>query len=243
MSSLVNTLWRSVILDDDAYQAWRERPNLFLRGIVLILIITLIAELIPFAVNLWNQVTQPDLQGIREQIRESLDMQYRFNPVYGDPEVREMAEQTIDAAVAMATEIMSIQPPLPRGVGGFLTALGSWLTRAAGAIGGWLLYGALVLICVNLLGGAATLREFYGMAALFVVPGLLAILQPVPCVGPLLALIGSIWSIVVYVKATSVVSGLDGGRAAVAVLAPAVVMVLAGLLLSLLVILWFIILL
>lgn len=243
MSSLINTLWRSAILDDDAYREWRERPNLFLRGIVLILVLTLITELIPFAVNLVNQVTQPDPQGIREQIRESMEWQYQFNPVYQDSEVREMVEESVDAAVDMATAILAIRSPLPRGVSGFFTALGGWLTRAAGAIGGWLFYGALVLICVNLLGGGATLREFYGTAALYAVPGLLAILQPIPCVGPLLALVGAIWSIVVYVKATSVVSGLDGGRATVAVLAPAVVMVLAGLVLSLLVVLWFIILL
>lgn len=243
MSSLIHTLWRSAILDDDAYREWRERPNLFLRGIVLILIVTLIAELIPFAVNLWNQVTMPDPQEIREQIRESMEWQYRFNPAYQDPKAREMVEGSIDAVVGMVTDIMAIRPPLPRGIGGFLTALGSWLTRAAGAIGGWLFYGALVLLCVNLLGGGATLREFYGTAALYAVPGLLALLQPVPCVGSLLALAGTIWSIVVYIKATSVVSGLDGGRATVAVLAPAVVLVLAGLLLGLLAVLWLIILL
>jgi len=242
MSSLINTLWRSVILDDDAYRDWRERPNIFLRGIVLILLITLIAELIPFAVNLYNQVTVPDPQEIREQIRESMEMQYRFNPIYGDPKVREMAEESFDAMASMITEIMAIRAPLPRGVGGFLTALGGWLARAVGAIGGWLFYGALVLVAVNLLGGGANLREFYGMVALYAIPGLLAMLQPVPCAGFLLALVGSIWSIVVYVKATQVVSGLDRVRATVAVLAPAVVLVLAGLLLGLLVTLWLIVL-
>jgi hypothetical protein len=243
MSSLIRTLWRTVILDDDAYRKWHERPNLFLRGIVLILIITLLAGLISFAVNLWNQVSPFDPQEIRDQIRQSMDLQYRFNPVYEDPEAREMVEESIDAVISMVTDIMGIRSPLPRGFGGFFTALGNWLTRATGAIGGWLFYGALVLLCVNLLGGGATLREFYGMVALYAVPGLLAILQPVPCVGPLLALVGTIWSIVVYIKATSVISGLDGGRATVAVLAPAIVLVLAGLLLAFLAVLWLIILL
>jgi hypothetical protein len=238
MSSLIQTLWRSVILDDDAYREWRERPNLFLRGIVLILIITFIAELVPFAVNLWNQVSVPDPQGIREQIRESMEWQYWFNPAYEDPKVREIVEGSIDGMVAMITDIMDIRPALPRGVGGTLTALGNWLTRAAGAIGGWLFYGALVLLCVKLLGGTATLRGFYGTAALYVVPGLLAILEPVPCVGPLLALVGTVWSIVVYIKATMAASDLDGGRATVAVLAPAVVLGLAGLFLGLLAVLW-----
>ena len=243
MSSLIRTLWRTVILDDDAYREWRERPNLFLRGIVLILIITLLAGLVSFAVNLWNQVSPFDPQGIRDQIQESMDLQFRFNPVYEDPEVREMVEESIDAVISMVTDIMEIRSPLPRGFGGFFTALGSWLTRAAGAIGGWLFYGALVLLCVNLLGGTATLRQFYGTSALYAVPGLLAILEPVPCVGALLALVGTIWSIVVYIKATSEVSGLDGGRATVAVLAPAVVIILGSLILGFLAVLWLVILL
>ena len=35
MGSLLNTLWKTVILDDAAYQEWRERPNVFLRGITM----------------------------------------------------------------------------------------------------------------------------------------------------------------------------------------------------------------
>ena len=60
MSAMLGTLFRTAILDDAAYQEWRERPNLFLRGIVLILIITLIAGLITFAVNLVNTVQPVD---------------------------------------------------------------------------------------------------------------------------------------------------------------------------------------
>jgi hypothetical protein len=243
MSSLINTLWRSAILDDGAYHDWRERPNIFLRGILLVVVITLIAEIVPFAVHLYNQVTVPNAQDIRQRMNEVLDMQRQFSPLYEDPEAWDMAQQSVDAMVNMIVDIAAIPAPLPRGIGGFLTALGGWLTRAAGAIGGWLLYGALVLVTANLLGGGATLRDFYGMSALYVVPGLLAILQPVTCVGPLLALVGTIWSIVVYIKSTQMVAGLDLGRATVAALAPAVVLALAGLLLGLLAMLWLIILL
>jgi hypothetical protein len=243
MSSLINTLWRSAILDDGAYHDWRERPNIFLRGILLVVVITLIAEIVPFAVHLYNQVTVPNAQDIRQRMNEVLDMQRQFSPLYQDPEAWQMAQESMDVMANMIADIAAIRAPLPRGVGGFLTALGGWLTRAGGAIGGFLFYGALVLVTVNLLGGGASLREFYGTAALYIIPGLLAFLQPVPCLGFLLALVGTIWSIVVYIKATQMVSGLDLGRATVAVLAPAVVLVLAGLLLFLLLILWLIILL
>jgi hypothetical protein len=61
-------------------------------------------------------------------------------------------------------------------------------------------------------------------------------------VGWLLALIGVIWSIVIYVKAVSVATDLDAGRAVLAVIAPAVVIVLLGLLVAILATIWLILL-
>jgi hypothetical protein len=134
-----------------------------------------------------------------------------------------------------------VRSTIPRGITGFFQTLGEWLTRAFAAMAGWLFYGALVLIFVNLLGGTAKLPDFYGMVALYAVPGLLALLQPIPCVGGLLVLIGAIWSIVVYIKATSVSTGLDGGRAIIAVVAPFLAITLLVILLSMVAFLWLII--
>jgi hypothetical protein len=152
-----------------------------------------------------------------------------------------MIDGMMDVIVPMVTDIARIPTPLPQGVNGFFTALGTWLSRALAALGGWLFYGALVLLFVNWLGGTAKLPQFFGMVALYVIPGLLGLLSPIPCVGGLLALIGAIWSIVVYVKATSVVSGLDTGRSIVAVLAPFFALLLLVILLSALLVLWFVI--
>jgi hypothetical protein len=126
----------------------------------------------------------------------------------------------MDVLFPMFRDLSEIEAPLPRGITGFLNAVGGWLARSVAAIGGWLFYGSLVLIAVRLLGGKAKLPVFLGSVAVYIVPGLLAIFQPIPCIGFLLALIGTVWSIVVYVKATSVVTGLDLGRSAVAVVAP-----------------------
>jgi hypothetical protein len=150
-------------------------------------------------------------------------------------------EQVTDTIVPMIRDISQVQAPLPQGIVGFFNAFGSWLNGVLGAIGGWLFYGALVLFAVNALGGSVKMRDFYGTVALYVVPGLLGILSPVRCIGGLLGLVGLIWGIVIYVKATSVVSGLDGGRATVAVLAPAVVLFLLGILISIAFVLWFVI--
>jgi len=234
---LINTLFRTVILDDAAYQEWHERPNVFLRGILLIIVISLVAGLISFAVNLVTQVTPPKMAQIEEGMDQWLQIQEYF-PMYQDPEVQRQIQQMMDVMVPMITDISNVQAPLPRGITGFFNAIGGWFSRALTAIGGWLFYGALVLIFVNLLGGTAKLPEFLGMAALYVVPGLLGLLSPIPCVGGLLVFIGTIWSIVVYVKATSVVSGLDGGKAFLAVIAPFVSIVLLSILLGMLFFLW-----
>ena len=219
MGSLLNTLWRSMILDDGAFQDWSERPNVFLRGIVLIILVTLVAEIIVFGVNLVNQVQPVDLTVIPEEMNRWYEDQSEWMPDM-DPEFRKFWEGTMDVMFPMFRELSEIDTPLPQGITGFFNAVGSWLARSVAAIGGWLFYGALVLIAVRLLGGRAKLPVFLGTVAVYIVPGLLAILQPIPCVGILLALAGTVWSIIVYMKATSVVTGLDVGRSIVAVVAP-----------------------
>lgn len=238
MGSLLNTLWRSVILDDAAFQEWRERPNVFLRGIVLIVVVTLVAEIIVFGVNLVNRVQPMDLTTIPESMNEWYEGPYQWMPET-EPEFRKAWESMMDVMFPMFRDLSEIKAPLPQGITGFLNAVGSWLSRAVAAIGGWLFYGALVLIMVKLLGGSAKLPVFLGSVALYIIPGLLAILQPVTCIGPLLAFIGMVWSIVVYMKATSVVTGLDAGRSIVAVVAPFFIMMLLGALLFGLTVLWF----
>jgi len=243
MTNLLSTLLRTAILDDAAYQEWRERPNLFLRGIVLILLVTLLAGFLSFGVNLFQRVTGPDPAEIERAMRQGFEQSFRHNPAWQDmdPDSRRMVERTMDTIVPMVVDIASVEAPLPRGITGFLEAMGGWLTRALTAIGGWLLYGALVLIAVNLLGGSARLPEFLGMVALYSIPALLGLLRPVPCLGGLLAFVGMVWSIVVYIKAVSVASGLDAGRAIVAVIAPLVILSLLAFGLALLWISWLVI--
>jgi hypothetical protein len=241
MGSLLNTLWKTVILDDAAYQEWRERPNVFLRGILLIIVISLVAGLVTFAVNLVNQVQPVNADKIMADMNQWYEIQSQWLPTPPDPQFQEIWEGMMDIMVPMITDLSQVEAPLPRGLVGFFNSFGSWLSRALTAIGGWLFYGVLVLLFVNLLGGSAKLPEFLGTVALYIVPGLLVLFQPIPCIGWLLALVGTIWSIVVYMKATSVASGLDTGRTILAVLAPIFALFVLGMVLVALVVLWFVI--
>jgi hypothetical protein len=240
MGSLLSTLGRTLILDDGAFQEWRERPNVFLRGIVLIILISLVAGLVSFGINLVTRVTPVDVDQIVGPMNQWYEYQSEWFAV--DPEFARIWEGTLDVIVPMVRDLSEVGAPLPRGVVGFLNAFGGWLSRALAAIGGWLFYGTLVLLFVNALGGTARLPEFLGTVALYVIPGLLLLLQPIPCVGWLLALVGTIWGVVVYIKATSVASDLDGGRAILAVFAPFFALILLGIILGILVAVWFVIL-
>ena len=243
MSAMFNTLLRTLILDDGAFQEWRERPNLFLRGIALILVVTLVAGFIVFAVDMVNSVRPVRMAEIEKQIREGFEMQERFNPGLRDmpPPVRAMMDDMMDVITSMVTEIVSVDAFLPRGVSGFLGAVGRYVTAALASLGGWIFYGALVLVAVNLLGGSAKLPDFLGMVSLYVIPGLLGLLRPVPCLGAFLALLGLIWGIVVYVKAVSVASDLDLGRSVLAFFTPLIVLVVLGVVLTTLMVIWMVI--
>jgi hypothetical protein len=235
MGSLLNTLWKTVILDEAGYQEWRERPNVFLRGITLIIVVSLVAGLLTFVFNLYNQVRPVDM----DQMTASLTEWQQFVPVELDPEFQEFWEDMVDVLVPMIRDLSEVQAPLPRGIVGFFNSFGAWLSRALTAIGGWIFYGVLVLLFVNLLGGSAKLPDFLGTVALYIVPGLLVLFGPIPCIGAILAFIGTVWSIVVYMKATSVTGNLDAGRAILAVLAPALSIFVLGIVMAALVSLWF----
>jgi hypothetical protein len=224
-----------VILDDAGYQEWRERPNLFLRGITLIIVVSLVAGLLTFVFNLVNQVRPVNV----DQITAGMTQWQQFVPVELDPEFQELWESMVDVIAPMVRDLAEVQAPLPRGLVGFFNSFGAWLSRALTAIGGWIFYGVLVLLFVNLLGGTAKIPEFLGTVALYIVPGLLVLFGPIPCIGAILAFIGTVWSIVVYMKATSIAGNLDTGRTILAVLAPALSIFVLGIVLAALVALWF----
>ena len=243
MSNVLSVLAKTVILDDAAYRAWRDRPNPFLRGMALIVVISLVAGLATFGINLASKVKPVDTAQVEEGMRRGFQESLRWNLGWQamDPKMRKMAEEQMDVIVEMVTDMVRIGTPLPRGVSGFFEALGAFLSRAPGALAGWLFYGALVLVAVNLLGGAARLPDFLGSVSLYVIPGLLGLLGWIPCLGPLLGLAAWIWGVVMYVKAVSVASDLDTGRSVLATFAPAVVILALGLALTTLWIVWLVI--
>ena len=238
--NIPSVLAKTVVLDDTAYREWRDRPHPFVKGVILIVVVSLMAGLITYATDLAYRIRPVNAIQLEKTMRDSFEQSLKWNPVWQnmEPEARRMAEKQMDVIVDMVTDLAQIESPLPRRVGGFFGAFASFLSRASGALAGWLFYGALVLIAANLLGGSAKLPDFLGMVSLYTIPGLLGLLGWIPCLGPLLGLAGWIWGIVMYAKAVSVVSDLNTDRAILATLAPAVIILLLGILLSILSVFW-----
>jgi hypothetical protein len=132
--------------------------------------------------------------------------------------------ENFESGFRIGVAIDSLDTPLPRGLARWFTAMGGWLSSALGHLGGWLAYAVWVLLFAKLLGGNGGVDRFLGLTALFAVPNLLGIFNPIPCVGPLIAFIGWLWGVAVYVKAVQVSQRLDTGKAILAAILPALIL-------------------
>jgi hypothetical protein len=140
--------------------------------------------------------------------------------------MQEFMDQFLDnfeSGFRIGVAIDSLETPLPRGLARWFESLGGWLSSALGQLGAFLAYAVWVLLFAKLLGGAGGVDRFLGLTALFALPHLLSIFSFIPCVGPLLALIGWLWGVAVYVKAVQVSQRFDAGKAILATVLPALI--------------------
>ncbi len=131
-----------------------------------------------------------------------------------------------------AATIGGLDPVGPGWLAAFLSALGEWLSWPLNWLSSWIVYGLGVLAVAKLLGAPTTLQRFYAGVSYAFVPLLLLALTPIPCAGGLLALIAAIWALIIYVLAVRVVTGFDTLRAFVSVVAPALIVLVIGVLLA-----------
>ena len=136
------------------------------------------------------------------------------------------------ALLDTAATIGGLDPVGPGWLAAFLSALGKWISWPFNWLSSWIVYGLGVLAVAKLLGASTTLQRFYAGVSYAFVPLLLLALTPIPCVGGLLALIAAIWALIVYVLAVRVVTGFDTLRAFVSVVAPALIVLVIGVLLA-----------
>lgn len=229
MNSILILMRDAALLREPAMEAFRDRSDAMKRGVLILLACFLIAGSLAGLISLVNNV-RPFGPEQADQIRQEVFQGFEQFQLFGgmDPQSQEFLDQftqNFESGLRMGVEIAALPAPLPRGIAGFFMALGGWMTTAFGRLLAFLAYGVWVLLFAKLLGGNGGVDRFFGLTALFAVPNLLGIFSPIPCVGPMIAFVGWIWGVVVYIKAVQVSQRFTAGRAVVAALLPAVIVI------------------
>ena len=215
----------ALFLDTQTFVAQRETRDTFRKGVLLVVVITLLAGSLSFIVSTVKGFLPPKWDAQREKVEDQISQVFEFFPFEMDAEIERMVVGSIEAGLDMGFEIAQLPTPLPGPVSAFLQALGGWISAPLVRLGGWMGYAFWVLLAAKLLGGRATLSQMLGCTALYVAPQVLTILQVVPYLGPVLGFVAFVWGLVIYVKATAVANELSLGRALLATILPAAVLI------------------
>jgi hypothetical protein len=245
--------WLADILDalrlrGASLAAVAERPDAFMRGLLVVVAAALIAGLPILVSGIAAGFGPSAVEPNEAQLNAggALDLMRPWLRSSGLPDT--VIEQIIAAAqgnsqlaAAIATEIRQLPTALPRPAAEAFKSIGAWLSLpfaassfplAVASLATWLGYGVFVMLAAKLLGGRGTLHGFFGATGFYASPHILGIFLPIPVLGPILSFVGFAWGLVIYAVATAVSHRLTAGRALVAVFAPIIlVLTLAALLL------------
>jgi hypothetical protein len=177
MNSIGDTFRRAIdalLLRDDAYEAMRDSPSPFWRGLVFILVGGVVVALVGLVGAALTSYTSPDLAAIQEAVREGiLDMPWVDQvPPSARPEVLQQFQRNYDLGWQIARTFTP-------SVGNALIEI---VLSPLALIVGWLLYGVLAFVVARILGGRGTLGETYGATALAAAPRMLAVVHVAPYV-------------------------------------------------------------
>ena len=228
MGELGRVAWGAARLEKTAFLCWEARYGLR-QGLALLLAVSLLVGLVDATAWTYCRLGQPSLRAQRGRQVARLDEWLQQSPLPLDVQ-RELI-RNVEAWFDLQTELEGLPRPLGRQASCTVRGLQRAISAPYRRLATWLPYSLLVLAVARALGGRAGLPQMLGTGALYVVPHALGVLRPVPYLGPLLGLIGSIWGAAIYVRATAVANDLDGWRAFLACVLPA----LAGVTLALMV--------
>lgn len=231
MNSLLSTLRGVLVLDQPTYERFRDSKDAMKRGVAILLICFLIAGSLQFLMRLVDNVRPFDAEQadkVKQEFQQGFEQWQQFMPQGDEFTTQFLNEfmQNFEQGLNIGVKIDSIPRPLPRGIAGFFESLGAWITRTLAHLGSWLFYAIWVLLFAKLLGGNGGVDRFLGLTALYAVPNLLGIFSPIACIGPLLALVGWIWGVAVFVRGVQVSQRFTAGKAILATILPALIVIL-----------------
>lgn len=217
--------------------AWHPFAISMRQGFGMICIVGLLAGLIPFLVN-WSVAGQagvalPLAQKVRlydatvDALTRGRDAtpngaQIFYGPNAGPADETEAALDALNGNTLDQTtrEIAKLSPIWPGWAVAGLSSLGEWINWPLRLLTIWLVYGTLVLLVCHWLGAGTTIQNYLAATSYAALPILLYALTPVPYLGLLAALIGTLGAIIVYFVTARTVTGLNMAQTFLAMVAP-----------------------
>jgi len=251
MVNLAQTLRGSLLLRIPSLRAFRDRPDVFRQGLLILVAVSLIVGLVSSAIGLVNEMQAPSPE---EAIREARAgfrraMEQARVGMNIPPQVEKQIEDYFEAGLDIGLAIAELPLRIPQPAGHILRAIGRFISTPFHWLGGWMFYTLLVAIAAHLLGGRASLQQMLGLTALYALPHLLDIVPPllglIPVAGPALHAFTSVvigvgawvWGVLIYIAATTVASEFDWARGVLAVLAPILLLIILTLVVGIVVLL------
>ncbi len=230
MKELFSLFRGALTLRDETFRSLREYSDVFLRGVLVVLIVGLVAGAFEAAANVLNNATgSENPAAVSQAVIQSVDQSGTMPAAY-----RSMIEDYVREGVSMVIEIGNLPPQAGdffRPVARFLEWLGQTISTpfSLGYLGWMLLAGLLVHLTSYWLGGRGTMAQMLGLSALAFAPKILNPLSTIlvwlesatgsGAFGSLNFVVGWVlffWGIAIFVKATCVAQGLSIGRALLA---------------------------
>ena len=225
MVALLRAARGALLLNEGALTDFKNSSDVFRRGILLMLTISLIVSLVVSVVELTMVLVAPPLTPQRETAEREISRLFEGMPELGR-DAQEAAEawlSSLDFVMEIGERIASLPRLLPRPAEQIFRTLGGLVSSPISRLGAWMFFSLTVFIVAKLLGGKATVQEMLGTTALYMVPHIAGILSPIPYLNTVAWVIATLWGVAIYVKATAVANQLDTGRALLAVFLPVLV--------------------
>ena len=225
IKEVLRTARGALLLDEETIVKFKTSHNVFGRGVLFIVIVSLVVSLVGSVVQLVGGLTAPPFSVQRQSIEQEISRAFRTVP--GMDVDMEMLEEAIQDWASIGLDIVEsisqLPTPLPRPAGSILRAIGSAVSSPLLRLSGWMFFTLVVFVVAKLMGGRATVQEMLGTTALYIVPHIAGVLNPIACLRTLAWVVATVWGIIIYVRATAVANEIDNGRAALAVFLPVLV--------------------
>jgi len=172
--------WEALLLREEAYDDVRDAANPVLKGLTIVVVVTILVSLVAIVGQTLAWATTPSLAEVYDVLLRNIQRM----PWYQDMARDEQAADLFRRWFSLAWDVLGPLVGLPSVAG----AAVSVITRPAGFIVLWLILGVFAHIMARILGGTASLGQTLGTISLMVAPQLLRLVQVLPYVeiGPVL---------------------------------------------------------